>query len=70
VRRGAAEGSKNFPVCLQFFYIKKCKKAALKKIERNCLVFANSRWEVLFQATGQPLATAERKVTWKSSKAI
>jgi hypothetical protein len=31
-------------------------------------VFANSRWEVFLQAIGQPLATAERKATWKSSK--
>jgi hypothetical protein len=39
------------------FYIKKYKKAALGKIDRNCLVFANGRWK----AIGQPLGTAGSK---------
>jgi hypothetical protein len=44
----------------EIFYHKKCNKAALRKMARNCLFFANSHWEMLSKAIGQPLGTADR----------
>jgi hypothetical protein len=44
----------------------------LRKMDRNCLVFANSHWEIILKAIGQQLDTAEgyRKAAGKCSKAI
>jgi hypothetical protein len=49
-----------FPCMPSIFFIKKCEKTAFGKTDRNCLVFANSRWEMLLKAIGQPLGTAKR----------
>jgi hypothetical protein len=42
------------------FCIKNVKKAAWRKMERNFLVFANSRQEMLLNSIGQLMGTAER----------
>ncbi len=44
----------------------------LRKMDRNCLVFANSNWEIILKAIRQQLDTAEeyRKAAGKCSKAI
>jgi hypothetical protein len=46
------------------FNILKFKKAASRKMDRNCRDFAKSRWEMILKAIVQPLGTAER--VWKS----
>jgi hypothetical protein len=38
------------------YNVKKCHKAVARKIDRNGLVFANSYWEMLLKASGQPWA--------------
>jgi hypothetical protein len=54
------------------FYINKCKKVALRKTDRNCLLFANSRREMLLKAIGNPQGTVKgyKKAPGMCPKAI
>jgi hypothetical protein len=61
-RRGAAEGLK-FSCLLSILNIEKCYQAASREMDRNCLIFADSRWEMPLKPIGKPLSTA--KSVWK-----
>jgi hypothetical protein len=54
------------------FYINKCKNAASRKMDRNYLASANSRWEMPCKTIGQPLGTAQRvkESRWEMLEAI
>ncbi len=51
---------------------KKCekKRGPSEKRDGNCHVLANSRWEMLLKAVGQPLGTAKRvlEIRWERPK--